>query len=470
MAISQNHQHPILVVDDDVVSLGLLKRQLHKAGINNVITCNDSTKVMELFSQNSIEIALIDLQMPNMSGQELLQKIQQNYAEVPVIIVTGSMNVPTVVQCTKDGAFDYLTKPADKDILFATVNRALRIRKAERENQQLRLQSNTLQHPERFKHIITRNEKMMEIFCTIETISSTSWPVLVTGETGVGKEMVSKSIHVLSNRKGPFIPVNVAGLDDILFSDTLFGHVKGAFTGADKNKKGLIEQAASGTLFLDEIGDLSPMSQTKLLRLVQEGEYLPLGSDKPRKANIRIVAATNKNLWDLQRSGHFREDLNYRLRTHHIHIPPLRERKEDLPLLIDHFLNQAAIEQGKKKPTVPNELSLLLQTHPFHGNIRELQAMIVDALSKHKSRTLSLSVFKSHLTQKYGARQDTSISEISKNEFDLITFHENLPSLKLASHLLINEAMKRANNNQSIAATMLGITQSALSKRINRGQ
>lgn len=459
-----NPQHPILMVDDDPVTLDLFKQQLNNEGINNVITCNDSTNVMRLFEKNSIEVALIDLQMPKISGQVLLHQIQKIYPEIPVIIVTGSMHIPTVVQCTKAGAFDYLTKPPNKEILFATVNRALRVRKAERENQQLK--SETTIHCEAFKNIITRNDCMMEIFKTIQAIAPTPWPILVTGETGVGKEMIAKSIHELSNRNGAFMPVNIAGLDDVLFSDMLFGHIKGAFTGADKNKNGLIQQAAYGTLFLDEIGDLSLVSQVKLLRLVQEGEYIPLGSDKSRKIDVRIVTATNKDLWRLQRAGDFREDLNYRLRTHHIHIPPLRERKEDLQLLVDHFLDQAAFEQKKKKPTAPKELIPLLHTYPFFGNIRELQALIFDAVSRHKSKILSLNIFKSALVRMRDAHQDRLETKISESHEELITFHEKLPSLKQANRLLINEAMRRAGNNQTIAATLLGITQSALSKRL----
>jgi len=325
----------------------------------------------------------------------------------------------------------------------------------------------SLQRPEAFAEIITKNEKMLEIFLHVESIARTSEPVLITGETGVGKELIARAIAVLSGLRGPFVPVNVAGLDDNVFSDTLFGHVRGAFTGAEKIRRGLVEYATAGTLFLDEIGELSAASQVKLLRLLQEAEYLPLGCDQPRRANVRILAATNEDLWALQAAGEFRKDLNFRIRTHHVHVPPLRERLEDLPLLMDHFLEKASSELKKRKPTPPKELVTLLSTYAFPGNIRELRSMIFDAVSRHSARILSLDSFKSHISQWQAGKIKTRDSNLG--EEGLLTFSGRLPTIKEATQLLIAESMRRAKGNITIAAGMLGISRQALSKRLNKG-
>ena len=305
---------------------------------------------------------------------------------------------------------------------------------------------------------------MLSIFRDLESVSLTSQPILITGETGTGKELIAKAIHSLSGLKGKFVAVNAAGLDDFVFSDTLFGHARGAYTGADQVRDGLIKHAAGGTLFLDEIGDLSLVSQVKLLRLLQEGEYLALGMDELKKANIRIVASSNQDLWALQKAGQFRKDLNFRIRTHHVHIPPLRERTDDIRLLVDYFLDNAARTLNKKKPACAKELFALLQRYDFPGNIRELQTMIFDAVSKHKGRILSTDTFKKCISmrQKNGGIPGNFNSKVNS----AITFSDGLPTIKQATNLLIAEAMKRVNGNQSVAARMLGISQPALSKRL----
>lgn len=305
---------------------------------------------------------------------------------------------------------------------------------------------------------------MLSIFQDLESVSLTSQPILITGETGVGKELIAKAIHRLSGLMGKFLAVNVAGLDDFVFSDTLFGHAKGAFTGADQVRDGLIKHAAGGTLFLDEIGDLNLISQIKLLRLLQEGEYLALGMDEVKKANIRIVASTNQDLWSLQKAGQFRKDLNFRIRTHHVHIPPLRDRSNDIRLLADHFLGNAARTLNKKKPPYTKELVASLQQYDFPGNIRELQAMIFDAVSKHKGGILPPDAFKKYISkrQKNGGTPENFNPTVNS----VIAFSAELPTIKQAINLLISEAMKRVNGNQSIAARVLGISQPALSKRL----
>lgn len=319
-----------------------------------------------------------------------------------------------------------------------------------------------------FSDIITHNREMISIFQYIESIAHSTQPILITGETGVGKELIAKCIHRVSGVKGKWVVVNAAGLDDNMFSDTLFGHIKGAFTGAEKARRGMIEEGSGGTLFLDEIGDLSQASQVKLLRLLQEREYTPLGQDTPKYTDVHIIAATNVDLWLLQRKGLFRKDLNFRLRTHHVHIPPLRERPDDIPLLVDYFLEEASQALNKKKPTPPKQLYTLLKTYSFPGNVRELRAMIYDSVSRHKSKVLSLDVFKQHIDRTQDFRSLELNSEAVIDESTPYRAFKTLPTIKDATRLLVDEAMHRANGNQSIAAKMLGISQPALSKRLKK--
>ena len=285
---------------------------------------------------------------------------------------------------------------------------------------------------------------------------------MVTGETGVGKELLIKAVHDLSGCKGKLVAVNVAGLDDQLFSDTLFGHKKGAFSGADSVRQGMVSQAAAGTLFLDEIGDLAATSQIKLLRLLQEGSFMPLGSDINQKSSARIVCATNRNLKQAMVEGKFREDLYYRLHTHQIHLPPLRERREDIPLLLATFIKDAARAMGKPTPTPPPELLQLLAVHPFPGNIREFKAMVTDAVAQHKSRILSMDNFKKAILDKAPA---TTPAINEKKSLLLESLPDPLPSLQSWSNSLIEEALRRAGGNQRIAAAMLGISRHTLMRR-----
>ncbi|MCK4764906.1 MAG: sigma-54-dependent Fis family transcriptional regulator [Candidatus Aminicenantes bacterium] len=459
--------NPVFIVDDETNILKSYEIILKKNGINNVHICQDSREVMGRLKKQEMELVLLDLTLPYIRGDELLPLIVEEQPDLPVIIVTGNNKIETAVQCTKQGAFDYIVKPVEEGRLVNAVKLAIGFRNLLDENVQLkqRIFSKELDRPEAFADIITENSRMQSIFQYTEAIARSSEPVLVTGETGVGKELTAHSFHILSGRAGKFMTVNVAGLDDHLFSDTLFGHKKGAFTDAYQERKGLVEQAAGGTLFLDEIGDLSAASQVKLLRLLQENEFYPLGSDMPRYSDVRVIAATNQDIYVLQESGKFRKDLFYRLKVHHVHIPPLRERADDLPLLIDHFLEEAARDLGKKKPTPPPELPVLLSTYHFPGNIRELRSMVFDAVSTHRSKKLSMEKFKM-LINKNKPENHIPTAESSKEVKPLLFFGESLPTLKQAQQLLVREAMKRSKDNQSIAAGILGITRQALNKRI----
>lgn len=465
-------RRPIMIVDDEEPILLAIDTTLRMAGISNIITCGDSRRVLGLLSKQSIEVMLLDLNMPHVHGKRLLDAVNRDHPDIAIIIVTGAVDLETAVQCIKAGAFDYVVKPVEEERLLTAVNRAISFQELKRENLALKqhILADTLERPEAFGEIVTNNKKMLLIFQYIESIARTFQPVLIRGETGVGKELIARTLHNLSGLPGNFVAVNAAGLDDNVFSDTLFGHVKGAYTGADRARNGLIEQAAAGTLFLDEIGDLNHASQVKLLRLLQEGEYFPLGRDKPRKSDVRIVAATNRNLSRLKETGEFRKDLNYRLRTHRIYIPPLRERLDDIPLLVAHFLEEAARTLGKKKTTPPPDLFTLLKTYSFPGNIRELQSMIIDAVSRHKSGVLSLQAFRSHIGrgQSDNSGRTKQPPEASRKSPSIVFAGPELPTIKQATDLLVQEAMQRAGGNQSIAAGMLGISQQALSKRLKK--
>lgn len=462
MTLKQHPFDPILVIDDEESILLSVDTILQMAGMNNVITCSDSRQAIAIVEQRAPSVVLLDLNMPHVNGEAIIEKLTAYHPRVPIIVITGRIDAETAVDCMKSGASDYIVKPVAEERLLAAVQKALRA-------SQVGLNTTgdptgRLNHLELFRAIITNSSRMYTIFEYIESIATTDQPVLVRGETGTGKELIARAIHDVSGKSGNFVAVNVAGLDDNVFSDTLFGHVRGAFTGADSDRAGLIERAAGGTLFLDEIGDLNQASQVKLLRLLQENEYMPLGHDGIRHSSARIVASTHVDLWEMQRKGLFREDLHYRLRTHRIQVPPLRDRKEDLAVLTDHFLDKAAASLNKSRPRIPGELITLLETYQFPGNVRELQAMVFDAMAQHKSGILSLTVFREHmaLMRKLGEKhlQSGITAGVS------FTCTDPLPSIKQATRMLIEEAMSRANNNQSIAASLLGISQQALSKRL----
>jgi DNA-binding NtrC family response regulator len=326
--------------------------------------------------------------------------------------------------------------------------------------------SDSLRYPELFADIITRSSKMMTVFRYLEAIGQSPEPVLITGESGVGKERVARIVHQLSAPQGPWVAVNVAGLDDQIFSDTLFGHVRGAFTDARESRAGMIEQARHGVLFLDEIGDLCQESQVKLLRLLQENEYLPLGSDLPKKAQTRFVFATNQDLTAKMNDGRFRKDLYYRLKTHQVNIPPLRERREDLAPLLEHFLALAAEQLGKRTPTVPDQLLSLLQNYLFPGNVRELRAMVYDAVTRHQHGVLSMASFHEVIDSSRTALSQQGNANPSALTGMQPVFPDVLPTLKEMANLLADEALRRTDGNQTQAARLLGVTRAALGKRL----
>jgi len=469
MNLTDTCRETVLLVDDEEHILTTSKFCLKSSGIDDIQTLDDSSKVLPLLAKQPVAAIVLDLHMPNLSGQELLPKIVRDYPQTPVIMMTANDDIQTVVTCMKAGASDYLVKPVDSNQLVGRVKKALEMRGLSSELTQLkqRLLTDNLEHPEIFSAIVTRSKVMRSMFQYIEVVARTRQPIMVTGETGVGKELIAKAIHDLSGCSGEYVPINVAGLDDNMFSDTLFGHSKGAFTGADHKREGLIKKAAKGTLFLDEIGDLNEASQVKLLRLLQEQEYYPIGSDLLMKSDVRIVLATNRDLQALIDKGTFRNDLYYRLFAHRVQIPPLREREEDIPLLLNHFLTAAAERLNKKKPTPPPELAVLLGMYDFPGNIRELEALVFDAVARHTSGVLSMESFRSVIGDQQPARQPVD-AENSAVGTPLIDHFGHFPTISEVEEYMIGEAMKKAQGNQGMAAKLLGMGRQTLNKRLRR--
>lgn len=463
-AVQPSPSPPILLVDDDAAALLPMTMTMKMAGYADVQTCSNGGEALAAIKNHGCGCAVLDIILTGESGVELLGRIKEHDPEIPVIMATGVGEIDTAVRCMRLGAYDYIVKPIEGDRLVTSVRNALTTREWRRDYERLaeRLLSDGLAHPGIFSAFTTRNPRMLGIFKYIEAVGPTSHPVLITGETGTGKELAARAIHAASGRQGAFVAVNAAGLDDATLSDTLFGHRKGSFTGADTARAGLVEAAAGGTLFLDEIGDMNVQSQVKLLRLLQHHEYYQLGDDVPKRSSARVITATCKDPRSLNDPESFRRDLFFRLRTHHIHCPPLRERKDDLVLLTEAFLEKAAAEQHKRKPTVPPELYTLLGAYHFPGNIRELEAMVYDAVSVHESRVLSLRSFRDRLGLSALSALPGSNAEAK------VTFHHELPTLREIEDVLVREAFSRANGNQSVAAGLLGITRQSLSYRLKK--
>ncbi len=468
----------ILIVDDELLTAEFYEAVLAEHGYSDTLICSDSRTVMELVAHTPVSVVLLDLNMPYLSGEEILSQITERYPEIPVIVITAVDRIETAVECMRRGAFDFMTKPVDEARMVGAVRNARRLRELQDQVQIMQQNENRDEpdDPQRFRGIVTVSPLMKRVFVQLEAIARTPWPVLVTGESGTGKELIARAIHDLSERSGELIAVNVAGLDGTMFSDTLFGHRRGAFTGADTTRQGLIEQANRGTLFLDEIGDLDQQSQVKLLRLLQEGEYYPLGADRPSRSRARIVVATNADLEQLQQEGAFRRDLYYRLVSHRIHLPPLRERSEDIPVLFTYFLHEACETLGCSVPQVQPELFDYISHYRFPGNVRELQAMVYDALGRHTGGRLTIEIVREYLRNTEAGLSDNGTpwsgsGETAMREQDaseaaaLIRRFGGFPKLKDVEAWLIDEALRLSGGNQSAAASMLGVSQSTVSRR-----
>lgn len=455
----------ILIVDDKEEVLRSFKLMLRTLITqSSITTLSDPEKVIPAIEANKPDVVLLDLNMPKISGTELLQIIKETHPDIIVIIITANDDLQQAVKCTRLGAYDYFVKPVDHERLSNIINKVLESKSISEEliSIQKHMLENNQVDGKAFSKILTSNSIMKNLFKYIEAISNSNRQVLILGETGTGKELFAEAVHKISSQKtGELISVNVAGLDDSTFSDTLFGHRKGAYTGAISNREGLLKKAQGGTIFLDEIGDLEIKSQVKLLRLLQEKSYYPLGSDTLEYSDARIVTATHRNLEELIAEGTFRRDLYYRLQIHTIKIPPLRDRKEDIPLLTKFFVEKASAELSCPLPKVTNDLLKVLKDHPFPGNVRELEIMLYDAVAQTTGDTIELE----HLLAKLSSTPVIPPTHSDNSRWSNI---EELPTIKDATEQLIEEVLKRTQNNQKDAAKILGLTRQALYKRLSR--
>ncbi len=458
---------PVFILDDEKSLTLSFFLTLQSFGFEDVRTFHHGREVLERFSEQELGVLLLDLTMPDISGEEVLNRIRKQSPMVQVVVVTGHNEVDTAVRCIQAGAFDYLVKPVDPDRLVTTVRRAMSHASVLEQNFRLRrkLLMGGLDRPEVFQDIITQDPKMLAVFGSVEVLAPMSAPVLLTGETGTGKDLLAAALHEAGGRAGPFVSLNAAGLDDNIFADTLFGHVKGAFTDAREQRKGLVEQAENGTLFLDEIGDLSPASQVKLLKLLQDGIYYPLGSDRPRESKARIIAATNRNLDSAIQQGRFRRDLLYRINTYHLHLPPLRERGGDIPLLAGFFLGKACSERNMTPESLTPRAAKLLAAYDYPGNVRELRSLVFAAMAEG-----GMSALERKTAELAGVDLGNPVATQPgfRPETDTWHYPDPLPTLEQAGDILVDQALRIAKGNQSRAAAMLGISRQALNKRIKK--
>lgn len=359
----------ILLIEDNMSLASIIQIMLEDEGIS-VDCSNDGLKGLKLFKQNlDYDVVITDIKLPGLSGYEIFESIKKINDTIPIIIITAYGNIPDAVKAIKSGAFDYITKPFDNDEFLMVIKKAIEFKKLKSENLNLKNFVKSSIKPE----IIGESKKIVELKNLIRKIAPTVATVLILGESGVGKELFAREIHCLSKRAdNPFISINCSATPENLFESELFGYRKGAFTGADRDKKGKIAEASSGTIFLDEIAEISYHSQAKFLRFLQESEIEPVGYSKPVKVDVRVIAATNRNLQEMVKDKTFREDLFYRLNVFPIKVPSLRERKEDIPLLVDHFIAKF----GFKNIRISEKALKRLVSYDWPGNIRELENIV----------------------------------------------------------------------------------------------
>ena len=381
----------ILVIDDEQDFLDSVKRGLVISGFRNVQLENDPLNVVAVFEGGgTFDIALIDINMPSMDGIELLEFIKRTSPSTECLMVTGVNEASIAVKCVKRGAYDYLVKPISRDDLVLAIGRALeRKRLFDILDIEKKGPVPDLLNQDAFAPIVTVSSSVLRILKEAELHAASDMPILITGESGTGKELLARAIHLASPRaEFPFIPINMVSITGNLFDAEFFGHTRGAFTGAQKDRSGYLEEANRGTLFLDEIGNLPLELQGKLLRVLQDGEYIKLGTNKPRKVDVRFIAATNADLDQLMNKGLFRKDMYYRLRGAWLNLPPLKERQEDIPVLIRKILEEYSGDTGKI--TIEEEVMSVLLNYDYPGNIRELRSIIQSAVNLSQDRPISL--------------------------------------------------------------------------------
>ena len=454
----------ILVVDDEEIVIKSCLRIL--GGDYQVETAQDGQEALRKIEENSYEVIILDIMMPNIDGLEVLRRVKEGHPDVDVIMITGLSQIDTAVQAMKLGAFDYISKPFDPDEIKLVVQRAIERRQLLRENLDLKSE---VRSKYRFENIIGSSPQMQAVYRLIAQCAPTNSTVLLTGESGTGKEVIARAIHYNSLRKDkPFVPVDCNSLSENLFESELFGHVKGAFTGAVTNKKGMFEVAGSGTLFLDEIGNFSMAIQSKLLRVLQEREFRAVGDTRTQTANFRLITATNKDLKAMVAAGNFRDDLYYRINIFPIHVPALRERKDDIPALAYHFLKVFSAELDKKITDISEGAMSALVNYGWPGNVRELENTM------HRAAILTGDnvIRQAHLVNIIGQSQEQADLTVPRtgDELKRIKKAAREKSVERIEKQFVIEALKRNGWNVTKSAEDTGMQRpnfQALMKKYN---
>jgi two-component system, NtrC family, response regulator AtoC len=445
-----------LVIDDDHDYLEILMMKLKNAGFQDITGIDDPLEAASRFDEGeTFDIALIDVTMPDMDGMELLEIIKNTSPNTECIMVTAVNEARVSVKCLKKGAYDYLVKPIREEELSMTINRALeRKRLLDILDMDKRDTLPEVQNKAAFQAIVTRSRKMVRILKEAELHAASPFPVLITGESGTGKELLARAIHAASPRAdAPFTPVNMAALNSNLFDAEFFGHTKGAFTGADHDRTGYLDQTNKGTLFLDEIGILPLELQGKLLRVLQNGEYMKLGTSLPRTTDVRIIAATNEDLDQLIEKRMFRKDLYYRIRGAWLHLPPLRERRNDIPLLITELAKQRGDTHGRR--AVDEKTLEALMQYDYPGNIRELESILHSAANLAQGQTITMKCLQDHLHQ----RRKPVPRECRPGD-------TGMTSLAEAEKCHILKVYAQTGNNKTQSAKLLGIGLNTLRRKL----
>lgn len=443
--------YSILIADDEINAREGLKKALSGDG-RRVDVAADGVEAFDLLQKRSYDVLITDIRMPGMDGMQLLEKAKREDPHLEVILLTAYGAIENAVQAIKKGAYDYITKPINLDELEALLERVFEKRRIEQENAYLRELS---QPAPALRGVVGDGKAIRELIAQIQQIAPTKATVLITGETGTGKELVARAIHDLSPRKDRlFVPIHCAALAENLLESELFGHERGAFTGAIKQRKGRFEIANQGTLFLDEISEISPAIQVKLLRVLQEKQFERVGGSETIKVDIRIIAATNRDLHQMVEEGKFREDLFYRLRVVNAHVPPLRERTEDIPLLVDHFVKLFARENGIEEPDISPDAIKIFQRYSWPGNVRELQGIMESMVILSRGKRLEPSNIPQEIRQDCDAALtppiesgESTLSEVEKR--------------------VILEALEKYKGNRTKTAEALGIGRRTLIRKLN---
>ncbi|MFO7665312.1 MAG: sigma-54 dependent transcriptional regulator [Desulfobacterales bacterium] len=456
-------KNTILVVDDEESMRELLEVMLSREGYQ-VASAESGRKAISLLENKDFDLLLCDIKLGDMTGIDVLRASKKKNHNTVVIMISAYASTETAVEAMNDGAYDYVPKPFDTDELKQTITNALELKTIEQEK---KLIDDELKKQLHFGKIIGNSPAMLHVYNMIRQVAKTKTSILITGESGTGKELIARAIHDESDRcDKPFVPINCGGIPETLMESELFGYKKGAFTGATQDKKGLFEIADQGTIFLDEIGDLSLHLQVKLLRVVQERVFKPVGGNEDISVNIRIISATNKDLANEVIEGRFREDLFYRLNVIEIKLPPLRERKSDLRALAQHFLEKYSNEMGKKITKISSYAINLLNNYPFPGNIRELENLMERSVAITDTNillpdSLSLSLHKRRVL----------IDGIKGKYFDINDVSKGIPLdsiLEEVERAYVNKAMECAGGERSKAAELLGINLRSLKYRLDK--